>query len=582
MSKKAKQNNNSLFPKFEILDCTIRDGGYINDWNFDKKFVRETYRMLSKSGIDYVELGYQGSEKYFDKDKYGTFRFSWIEDINYVCQGIDGAKVSLMVDYGKFDLDDLNQYKNSPVQLIRIAFHKNKLKKTLDLSQKIKAMGFSVSVNFMGFSSCNETEKRQFMCSLKGLDLDYVYISDTYGSMYPNELKKTFHSLSKMKTIKWGFHPHNNLQMAFANSLAAIEGGAGIIDSTIYGMGRGAGNLPTEIILSYFHHINPNRYNVIPVLNIIDKYYTQLHQKYKWGYNLAFMLSGIYGCHPHYAKNLIERREYDIEDIWNILKVIRAKNPVGFSKELIEETLNKGFFGKRRPSFLKDKSKSFLNKNKKKVKVTYINRHIGQDFLVLANGPSLKENQNKIELFIDKYNPIVLGANYLGGLFKPHYHAFANKRRFTSYVDTVNKGSKLLISQHIPLEMIEEYTDRDYETIYYEDVLGSPFDIRNGIISSNCRTVSILLIGIAIVMGAKRIFVAGLDGYMDSEIKKDMHFYKEEDETKNREIIADKHFGNLAYLEDIEKYLHKNNKEGIHVITPTSYTKFYKGIDNYL
>jgi 4-hydroxy 2-oxovalerate aldolase len=563
----------------EILDCTIRDGGYVNNWDFDKKVVRETYRALSKSGIDYVELGYHGSEKYFDKAKYGAFRFSSADDIAQACGNISGAKVALMVDYGKYDVKDLVQYEGTPVRLIRIAVHKDSVDGAIRCAAEIKRMGFLTALNLMGFTLYTPAERKRLARALSGAPVDYAYVVDSHGAVFPSQIKDLYGSLSAIKHIKWGFHSHNNLQMAFANTLSAIEAGVKIIDSSVFGMGRGAGNLPTEIVLAYLHLSSSERYNAIPVLNLVDRYFTKLHAQAPWGYNLPYMLSGIYDCHPNYPKSLIERKEYDIEDIWKILNVVKASAPIGFKKELLNDILAKGFSAKKAVSNVA-RLKTPTAK-RKKTNVSYRGRHKDADFLILANGPGLKENYKQINAFIDGYKPVILAANYLGGLFKPNYHAFSNKRRFVDYIDTVDKDSRLLISQYIPPEMIREYTDREYETIHYDDA-DAPFDIHDGVISSHCRTVGLLLMGVAIVMGAKRIFAAGLDGYMGVNVKGQVHFYDEKDETESKDVLSDRHMGNLRNLEQIDEYLFSHKKEGIHIITPTSYAKFYKGIRNYI
>ena len=213
--------------------------------------------------------------------------------------------------------------------------------------------------------------------------------------------------------------------------------------------------------------------------------------------------------------------------------------------------------------------------------VSYINRHQGKDFLILANGPTLKEYKPKIEKLIEKHDFITLGANNLAGLFKPDYHAFNNKRRFVSYIDTVAKESKLLIGQYISDEMIAEYIERDYEKIYYLDLLNADFGIDEGVITTNCRTISVLLLGIAIVMGAKRIFCVGMDGYKDLE-KGSLLFYDEKDEKEDQQMIIERHRWCQRFLGQIDEYLHAKGKEGIHILTPTSYKSFYKGIENYI
>jgi 4-hydroxy 2-oxovalerate aldolase len=572
--------------RFEILDCTIRDGGYINNWEFDKKMVREVYRALSKSGVEFVEIGFRGTEKHFDRNKYGLWRFTTEEHIREVTNNIVGAKLSLMADYGKVESDDFCEAKDSVVELIRIAVHKDNLKGSIDLLEQIKKKGYKVSLNVMGYANYSEKERKDLVNLLKTAELDYVYIADSYGSLFPDQIIPLFEPLLNISNIKVGFHPHNSLQMAFANSLEAIRCGVHIIDSTIYGMGRAAGNLPTEIIISFLEKHGSDRYNSIPVLNVIDRYFVALQSGNKWGYQLPYMLSGMYQCHPNYAKFLIDYKEFTIEDIWKALNYIKQEETIGFSRSHLDELINQGIIGGL--SKITDKegiTSAFAEVTYKKVvgcpDVPYVKRYENRDFLIVANGPSINEYAAKIESFITRYDPVILGGNYLGGLFKPHYHCFVNKRRFISYIDTVDPESKLLIGQYMPDEMIQEYTDRDYEKIYYIDVLNSDFQIKDGVITTNCRTVSVLLAGVAIAMGAKRIFCVGMDGYIGQE-NKGFHFYSEKDEQDDKDMILERHFWNQRFLEQIDEYMNDTGKEGIHILTPTSYKSFYKGIENYI
>ena len=580
--------SNGQFQKLEILDCTIRDGGYINNWNFDKKFVREVYRSLSKAGVDFVEIGFRGTEEYFDKNKYGLWRFSPEEAIREVTANINGAKIALMADYNKIELDDFCDAKESLVKLVRVAVHRDNLKGAIDLLEKIKAKGYKVSLNAMGYTNYTENERRDFMDLLKDAKIDYIYIADSYGSLFPDQIKPIFEPLLEISNIIVGFHPHNNLQMAFANTLEAINCGVHIIDSTIYGMGRAAGNLPTEIILSFFERTKKDRYNSIPVLNVIDRYFVSLQKENTWGYQLPSMLSGMFQCHPDYAKALVGLREYTIEDIWKAMEYIKQKNPVGFSKLLLDELINEGIIGgsekiQIRECLLTDSDRIAhkISAITGKPDVPYINRHKGRDFLVMANGPTLKEFKTKIDQFIAKYDPIILAANYLGGLFKPNYHAFNNKRRMMSYIDMVAPESKLLIGQYIPDEMVREYTAKDYERIYYVDVLNADFSIVEGVVTTNCRTISVLLLGVAMVMGANRIFCVGMDGYVGID-KNNFYFYQEKDEQEDQEMIIERHRRCQRFLEQIDEDLNKRGHEGIHILTPTSYKSFYKGFGNYI
>lgn len=573
----------------EILDCTIRDGGYVNNWNFEKKLVREVYRSLSKAGLTYVELGFIGTEKYFSKEKYGIWRFSEAKDVRDVTSGIHGSKIALMVDFGKIDIAEIAPREEGFVSLIRIAVHKTDVQNAIRLAEAIKKKGYDVALNLMGYSNYTIEERKDLCNNLKKIDhLDYIYFADSYGSIFPEHMREYLLNLLEIKEsvpgLRIGFHPHNNLQMAFANTCEAIRCGVDIVDSSIYGMGRGAGNLPTEIILLYLENTNNQNYNAVPVLNIIDRYFVRLKEENPWGYQLSYMLTGMFQCHPNYAKALVDMKEYTIEDIWKATDFIRRKNPVGFSKKLLDEIIQTGIIG----NSLSNKEKLLSSEEKGsgkavvKHEVPYIGRHENKDFLILANGPSLKEYKQEIDTFISKYSPIVMGANYMGGLFKPHYHVFNNKRRFMEYADTVEPESKLLIGQYIEDKLIREYSNRQYERIYYEDKLNAKFDIIDGVIQTNCRTIAILLLGMAIVMGAKRVFAVGMDGYMGFDSISGLHFYNEKDEKENRALLVEMHHWCQIFLVQIDEFLNKQGKEGIHILTPTSYKSFFKGIGNYI
>jgi 4-hydroxy 2-oxovalerate aldolase len=501
-----------------------------------------------------------------------------------VCGGIHGAKLAIMADYGKISPSDFTPKEGSNISLIRLASHKNTMKDALILLQKIKEKGYETSIQAMGYSSYSEKEREELAGMLEGSAVDYAYMADSYGSIFPDQIEKMLEPLLELRpSVKIGFHPHNNLQMAFANSLEAIKCGVDIIDGSIFGMGRGAGNLPIEIVLLYLSERVPDKYNVVPILNCIDKYYIEMQENIGWGYQLSYMLSGLLQCHPSYAKKLVDLKEYTMEDILKALDCINKKNPVGFSEEMLTDVISQGIIGGlNQVKTLNGNNRNRPRTNSEYSSVPYIDRHKGETFLILANGPTLEEYSAQIQQFIDKYHPVVLGANYLGDIVTPDYHAFCNKRRFVSYMETVSEKSKLLIGQYIPEEMIREYTQRDYESIFYLDTLNNDFEIREGVIQCNCRTVSVLLLGLAIVMGADKIFAAGLDGYLNTDASGNILFYNEHDEKQDAELIRDLHRWNYKFISQINNYFLEKGKGGIHILTPTSYSEFYQGISNYI
>lgn len=566
--------------KFQILDCTIRDGGYVNDWQFDSKLVRESYRTLSKSGVDYVELGFRSSSKHFDPKKYGEWRFCTEEKLQEITKGIKGAKIGVMGDFGKFDLEDLDQKANSCVDIVRLAAHKHKLMEAIDFLQKVKEKGYVVSLQCMGYSKFTEEETAGLVERLKDSDIDYVYVADSYGSIFPFQMEAFFRPLLELERIKVGFHPHNNIQMAFANTLEAIRLGVHIIDTSIYGIGRGAGNLPTEILLSYLIKQGEDRYNAIPVLNCIDQFFIDLNKTTPWGYQLPYMISGIFDSHPNYAKELLRRKEYDIEEIWKAMEGVNEIDAIGFNVDLLDNLENYGLIkGKKVDVYVRQKSGQ---KDQIKDSIRYADRHENREFLVLANGPNLKKYKPQIDQFIKKHDPVILGANFLNSLFVPHYHAFNNKKRFKSHINSVNDQSDLLLGTNFSEELIGDYVTREYERLGFINKLDADFDIQNGVITSNCRTISVLLIGVAIVMGANRVFVAGMDGYLSKDSIGSTLFYNEKFEPEEHQLNVDRHEWNDRFLKQIDQYLQQRGGEGVHILTPTGYSSFYKGIEIYI
>ncbi|MFH1846059.1 MAG: aldolase catalytic domain-containing protein [Candidatus Omnitrophota bacterium] len=567
---------------FEILDCTIRDGGYVNSWNFDVKMVKDVYRNISRTGVDIIELGFRNIQS--ENSSFGSWYSVNEALLEEIVKGTTGVLIALMLDYGKSDYENIPRAEKSLVDMYRVACHKDKAAKALEFCEEIKNKGYRTSLQLMGIISYSEEELEALLKPVEISSLDYVYFADSYGSLLPRDIIRYSNILKRTKK-RIGFHAHNSLQLAFANTLEAISNGIDIVDGTVFGMGRGAGNLPLETLVAYLEKtMGHKKYNTMPILDLIDRYFGSLHKDYHWGYSLPYMLSGIFEVHPNYAKTMVNYNEYSMDDIVKVLEVVKDKAPVGFDKNIVEKVIKSGFITSVKlcddPGHDGQEQEDLL----KKYPVSYADKHKGKDFLILANGPSLKEHNAEILKFIQKYDPVIMGANYLGDLMKPHYHAFSNKKRFINYVDSVNRDSRLLLSTAFDDDFIRDHTNQQYERIVHLSRLSNVFNIKNGVITSNCRTVSILLIAVAIVMGAERIFIAGLDGYKSKEnfISNETHFYKESDETENFKILMERHDWNESMLNSINTFLLSKDKEALHIITPTSHKYFYNSIQNWI
>jgi 4-hydroxy 2-oxovalerate aldolase len=283
----------------KIVDCTIRDGGLVNDWDFSVKFVEDMYRGLSGAGVEYMEIGYKNSAKLLKGGNSGPWRFLNEEFMREVITQKTDTKLSALVDIGRVDENDILPREQSLLDLIRVACYVKDLDKGLDLVQKFHDMGYETSLNIMALSHVMENELLESFEEINKSPVDMVYIVDSYGSM---DFKDVDYLVTKFQRQlpekELGIHMHNNMQLAFANTLTGANKGVTYLDASVYGMGRAAGNCPTELLVSYLK--NP-RYEVRPILEIIQNHMIQMREKWEWGYLIPYMIVGSLDEHPRVA-----------------------------------------------------------------------------------------------------------------------------------------------------------------------------------------------------------------------------------------------------------------------------------------
>ncbi len=290
--------------KIRVLDCTIRDGGLINNHDFDIRFVREVYKALSASGVDYMEIGYKNSKKLFSPKEFGKWKFCDDEDINKVIEGIESkTKISVMVDVDRVDVDAILPRKDSPVHMIRVASYVKDIDKAIHLVNHFTDKGYETTVNIMAISRALDNELTECLQQLeKESKASVVYIVDSFGALYQETtefLIKKAKSILKSKEV--GIHAHNNQQLAFGNTIEAIIHDANFVDATVYGLGRAAGNCPLELILGFLK--NP-KFDIRPVLDLISQEFIPLREKMEWGYIIPYAITGILDEHPRSAMAL--------------------------------------------------------------------------------------------------------------------------------------------------------------------------------------------------------------------------------------------------------------------------------------
>ena len=292
-------------PGIKVIDCTVRDGGLMNKWQFDEAFVREVYDSLTEAGIDYMEIGYISSEKSFCRKEMGPWKFCAESDIRRIIGDREKKiKLSAMADIGRIDYDDIPPKAESSLDMIRVACYAHQADAAIDLAHHCQDKGYETTINLMAVSTVGLRELDEALDDLSKSRVPVIYLVDSFGAFYSEDIdhlaKKYMQNLPG-KTI--GIHTHNNQQLGFANTIAAIISGIDYLDATLLGIGRGAGNCPLELLISFLK--NP-KFKVRPLIKAIENQILPWQKKIDWGYHIPYMITGVMNQHPRTAMALME------------------------------------------------------------------------------------------------------------------------------------------------------------------------------------------------------------------------------------------------------------------------------------
>lgn len=349
--------------KFKLLDCTIRDGGYLNNWNFSDELVIKVFQTVSDAGYEYFEIGLKDNLNKYNDFTVGKFRKITDEQILQIKNKVNNpCKISVLVNQSTYNINEFVDRKDSPIDLVRIAFHKHEKVEAIKSAVKLQKLGYTVSLNAMGSISYNDSEIKELALMTVMNNINIFYIADSYGSMEYNKIlhfKNVFVEMINSyignknnqnydNKIQFGCHAHNNLGTALDKSIKCIENDFNLIDTTIAGIGRGAGNLSCELLLSYLNKtknsVSQNDCYVddITINNIFKLSYYICHELNLNKNKILFHLSGYYNCHPNYIIKLLECniRNFDMCLLF-IVTISKSPNKGTFTKELFNEVLSK-------------------------------------------------------------------------------------------------------------------------------------------------------------------------------------------------------------------------------------------------
>lgn len=499
----------------KILDCTLRDGGYINNWNFGQKSIKDIICKLTEANIDIIECGFLTTEG----GDFNKSLFKNIYDINkYIEPKCNSIMYVGMIAFPNDVIKNIPLKSEELIDGIRVTFHKNEIDDALSVCQELIDKGYKVFIQPVGMTSYDDIELIKLIKKVNKLKPYAFYIVDTLGIMYKNDLLKAFYLIDNNleKNIAIGFHSHNNLQLSFSNAqeLTMLQTKRTIIiDSSVYGMGRGAGNLCTELITEYINHNIFDKYKMEPILEIMDDYLNNIYSETPWGYRAAYCLAAINNCHPNYASYLINRQTISISNISSILTTMDADKRTVYDKEYIVELYNK-----------------YLNNTIEDNEVlNTIKKNIGKrPVLIVGPGKSIIYEKDMIEDFIKERNPFIVSINFIPNDIPYDSVFISNLKRFKNIeCISMDLQDKLYIkTSNIKVD------NNNMLTVNY-----SSLTVESSFISDNA---GLMLINLLKKIHIDEVYIAGLDGYemnKNNYINDEMELFKDKENINNMNIF---------------------------------------------
>ena len=519
----------------KILDCTLRDGGYINDWQFGRRRITGVINGLTVAGVDIVECGFLQSKTHSTEQSL----YNSVKEVESVLPlENESTEYVAMMDSGAFDVSKLSLNESSKLSGIRVVFHENQADAALEECRLIKEKGYKAFLQPMGTDAYSDKALLGLIEKANEIEPYAFYFVDSLGVMNGDDvirLALLIHNNLKA-SITLGFHTHNNLQLAYSNIQKLISMSLKrdiIVDSSVYGMGRGAGNLNTELIASYLNENFETDYDVDQILRVYDEYIRSLREEFTWGYSIPYYLAAVHKCHPNYGTYMINRATLPVTDVGLLLSKIPTPNKRFYSEKLIED-LYVDFIANK-----VDDSKSY-----EELKQCLLAKQI----LLLGPGKSLVTHTSVINDFIAKTHPVVITVNHVTDKYPINYAFYSNRKRFE---EQGHASIEYILTSNV-ISAENNSLVFDYMTLCNQW----------GVFSDNS---ALMLISLLLRLGCESVSVAGLDGYSGDD------YYERE-----LQNISDHEWQNSTNSMVTKAIMQYAKNMTINFITPSIYDKGLK------
>lgn len=474
----------------KLLDCTLRDGAYLIDKKFGDSTIHGIIEGLVNAKIDFVEIGFFQDEGFGE----GKTVFKNSADAKrFVPKDKNGSLFTVLADFSRYSIDNLDECQEDSIDAVRECFFKHERYDAIEACKKIKEKGYKVFVQPVDVLGYTDMELIEFINLINEVEPYCLSIVDTFGSMYQEDLHRVFELINHnlISTCKIGFHSHNNMQLSNALSQEFIRMSFGkreiVVDGTIAGMGRGAGNTPTELVAQYMVSQLGYNYDMDALLDIIDEYMDNIRSKCTWGYSTPYFVAGCYGAHVNNVQYLTQMNSIRSKDIRYILNKIGSVARKRYDYDLLEKTY---------VEYVNADIDDSITMNK--LKVQFDNRNV----LVLVPGNTIISNMDKIHEYIAEKNPVVIGVNFIYDEIVMDYMYISNIKRYNYWkTNTRFAMQNKIIASNIK----QEASDSTENIVSFTNLIKCGWE--------NMDNSTILLLRLLDCFNVKSIAIAGFDGY---------------------------------------------------------------------
>lgn len=489
----------------KLLDCTLRDGGYYTNWDFDLELLRGYFEAMDALNVDFIEVGFRSISNQGFKGGFAYSTDKFLKSFS-IPVGLKG-KIAVMVNATELvsDNSDMNlilsklfkPQSESCVRLVRIACHADEFVRALPAANWLKSQGYLVGFNIMQIAERSDEDIVLLIEHASKFPIDVLYFADSMGSLAPQQVKHIVSLIRSVWAGEIGIHTHDNMNQALANTIAAVETGSTWVDSTVSGMGRGAGNVQTEYLALALAERWPQKGNITRLLEVVRKYFKPMQAEYGWGVNPYYYLAGLYGIHPSYIQYMLSDNRFTEEDILAVIDHLKVEGGKKFSLDTLDAARH-FYSGDARGSW--DPKTLFE----------------GQDVLLLGSGPGVGQHRLAIEDYIHECRPIVMALNTQSSIDQKliDMRVACHPIRLLADCDLHAELPQPLITpaSMLPKDVLDSLGNKHLLDFGLK-VQCDSFDIKD----HYCILPNSLVLAYALAVlssgRAKRVFLAGFDGY---------------------------------------------------------------------